>query len=130
MTKGKCNKDQSLDILKHYKDLVIYFHCRGYGPKEVEILKNEGFRRLYIGFCGNVTYKKAEALRESLKLVPLDSLLLETDAPYLSPQTVRGEQNEPVNVKYIYEEAAKVLALDVSVLAEQVERNFKSIYIK
>jgi len=45
--------------------------------------------KLYIGFCGNITYKKADALRESLKLVPLESLLLETDAPWLTPQAIR-----------------------------------------
>jgi TatD DNase family protein len=44
------------------------------------------FKNLYIGFCGNITYKNAENLRESIKILPINKLLIETDAPYLSPQ--------------------------------------------
>jgi TatD DNase family protein len=76
---------ETLDILQNYKDLVIYFHCRGYGPEEYKILENM-FPKLFIGFCGNVTYKKAQALRDTLDIVSDDKLLLETDAPYLSPE--------------------------------------------
>jgi len=78
----------SLEVLKNYPDLKIYFHCWGYGPREIEILQKL-FPKLRIGFCGNVSYKKAENLRESLAVVQSSSLLLETDAPYLSPQIVR-----------------------------------------
>jgi len=81
--------DQTLDVLKGYRDLIVYFHCRGYGPEELKKLQEAGFRKLYIGCCGNITYKKNDALHESLRLVPLDSLLLETDAPYLTPQVLR-----------------------------------------
>ncbi len=94
--------DQTFEVLKDYTDLIIYFHCWGYGPQEFEIL-NSKFEKLFVGFCGNVTYKKVEKLRETLKLVPLTQLLLETDAPYLTPQVIRGETNHPANVKYIYE---------------------------
>lgn len=80
--------DETFEILKGYADLTIYFHCRGYGPTEFRMLNAE-FKNLFIGFCGNVTYKKADNLRETLKLVPLDQLLLETDAPYLAPQLIR-----------------------------------------
>lgn len=123
--------DQTLDVLKEYRDLVVYFHCRWYEADEVERLKVEGQRlnwKLFIWFCGNVTYKKADVLRESLKLVPLESLVLETDAPYLSPQVVRWEQNEPANVKYIYEFVAEYLWMDIEKLAQQCEVNFKSLY--
>ena len=120
--------DQTLDVLKNFKDLVVYFHCRGYGPEELKKLQEADFRKLYIGFCGNVTYKKADVLRESLKLVPLDSLLLETDAPYLAPQIVRGEENEPANVKYIYEFVAETLNIAPESLSQQLETNFKTLY--
>jgi TatD DNase family protein len=93
---------QTFEVLKDYTDLIIYFHCWGYGPNEFRMLNAE-FKNLFVGFCGNVTYKKAEELRETLKIVPLDQLLLETDAPYLTPQIIRGETNHPANVKYIYE---------------------------
>lgn len=119
--------EETLEILKHYSDLTIYFHCRGYGPEEFEIL-NLKFGKLFVGFCGNVTYKKADVLRETLQIIPLDQLLLETDAPYLTPQIVRWETNHPANVKYIYDFVAEFLAIVPQVLFQQVEVNFKSIY--
>lgn len=120
--------DQTIDILKNYKNLTIYFHCRGYGPNEFRILNSE-FRNLYIWFCGNITYKKADDLRESLKLVWDGQLLLETDAPYLSPQIIRWTQNEPANVRYIYDYVAEFLGKEKNALQEQVENNFKNIYV-
>lgn len=118
---------ETFDILKDYKDLVIYFHCRGYGPQEFEILNSE-FKKLFVGFCGNITYKKTDALRETLKTIPLTQLLLETDAPYLTPQIVRGQDNHPANVKYIYDFVAEQLHIDLEALSQQIEINFHSVY--
>jgi len=116
-----------LEILNNYKDLTIYFHCWGYGPKEFEIL-NSKFNNLYVGFCGNVTYKKTEELRETLKIVPLIQLLLETDAPYLTPQIIRGTDNQPANVKYLYEFVSEFLPINSEALFQQVEANFHTLY--
>lgn len=119
--------DQTLNILKNYKNLIIYFHCRGYGPEQIKILQSL-FPKLYIWFCGNVTYKKADELRESLKIVWEDQLLLETDAPYLSPQIVRWTQNEPANVIYIYDYVSEFFWKEKNALQGQIEKNFKNIY--
>jgi len=120
--------EQTLEILKDYVDLTIYFHCRWYWSAEIKKLKDYKIKRLFIGFCWNVTYKKAEELRASLKLVPLDQLLLETDAPYLSPQVVRGETNHPANVRYIYDFVSEYLDMSPDVLSKQILSNFLSIY--
>lgn len=80
--------DQTFEILKAFSDLKIYFHCRGYGEAELQRLL-ENFPHLFIGFCGNISYPKAENLRISLKATPKEKILIETDAPYLSPQTFR-----------------------------------------
>ncbi len=120
--------EQTLDVLKNYRDLTVYFHCWGYWPEEVKRLKNFGLKNLYVWFCGNVTYKKADELRESLKLVWEDQLLLETDAPYLSPQIIRWTQNEPANVRYIYDYVSEFLWKEKNALQEQIEKNFRNIY--
>ncbi len=118
---------ETFEILNDYTDLVIYFHCRGYGVKEFEIL-NSKCKKLYVGFCGNVTYKNADNLRETLKIVPLSQLLLETDAPYLAPQVIRGETNHPANVVYIYNFVAEYLSINPTLLSDQIEHNFLSVY--
>jgi TatD DNase family protein len=89
--------NQTIDILQNYKSQTIYFHCWGYGPEEYRKL-NDMFPNLFIGFCGNVTYKNAQALRDTLAIVDKNQLVLETDAPYLAPQVVRGQTNHPAFV--------------------------------
>ena len=58
----------------------------------------------------------------------MDRIILETDAPYLAPQKVRGQTNEPAMVKYIYDFASQVLATDDEYLQNIVEQNFKNFY--
>jgi TatD DNase family protein len=70
-------------------------HCFGGGPELAEGALALGF---YISFAGNVTFKKADALREVALTVPLDRLLVETDCPYLAPVPHRGRRNEPAYV--------------------------------
>ena len=75
-------------------------------------------RGWYCSFAGNVTYPKAEVLRESARLVPEDLLLVETDSPFLAPQQVRGKPNQPANVV----EVAEVVAAEREVGYEELER--------
>jgi len=63
---------------------------------------------LHISFAGNITYEKADNLRNVLKAIPDDRLLLETDSPYLAPEPVRGKRNEPAFIGFIYEAAAEL----------------------
>lgn len=70
-------------------------HCFGGGARMAQSVLELGFM---ISFAGNVTFKKADALREVAKSVPLERLLVETDCPYLSPVPFRGKRNEPARV--------------------------------
>jgi len=115
------------DVIKNYKNEKIYFHCRGYGPDEIKILQDY-FPQLWIGFCGNISYPKAQLLRDSLYVTCSESIVLETDAPYLAPQQMRGKTNEPANVVYIYEYVATILDIDQQKLQESVAKNTKSLY--
>jgi TatD DNase family protein len=91
-------------------------HCFGGTAEMAGRLMNMGF---LISFAGNVTFKKADNLRDAARIVPLDKLLIETDAPYLAPIPFRGKRNEPSFVV----ETAKFLAdfyeLEVEELAKQ-----------
>lgn len=119
--------NQTIDILQNYKNQTIYFHCWGYGPDEYRKL-NDIFPNLFIGFCGNVTYKNAQALRDTLSIVEKHQLLMETDAPYLAPQVVRGQTNHPAFIQYIYEFASAHLSIPLLQFSEQIEKNIKNIY--
>ncbi|USN57150.1 MAG: TatD family hydrolase [Candidatus Peribacteria bacterium] len=118
---------ETMDVLMDFPDLTVYMHCRGYGPEEIEeFLKR--CPRGYIGFCGNITYPKADDLRASLQVVPMDRLVLETDAPYLAPQAVRGEKNRPALIGYTYDFVAAELDIEVDILKRQVTENFYRLY--
>lgn len=117
----------TLEVIKDFAEQKIYFHCYGYGAEEIKILQNM-FPNLWVGFCANVTYPKAQNIRDALAACEMKNIVFETDAPYLSPQGMRGETNEPTNVKYIYEHAAEQLRTPLAELADIVSVNVKSLY--
>ncbi len=80
-------------------------------------------RGYYVSFAGNVTYPKAEGLREAAAAVPADRILAETDSPYLAPQPVRGKRNEPANVLHTLAVLARVRGVAVEALEAQIDRN-------
>lgn len=80
----------------------------------------------YISFAGNVTFKNAQEIRDALKVVPLDRILLETDAPYLSPHPKRGRDNHPGMIGYSYECVAEEKGVSLEQLIDQVEKNLKN----
>jgi TatD DNase family protein len=77
----------------------------------------------YISFAGNVTYPKAETLRDAAQVVPLDRLLVETDAPYLAPQSHRGKRCEPAHVLHTLAFIAALRGVDCHELGAQVVQN-------
>lgn len=95
-------------------------HCFSGGKQWVEKYLAEGF---YISLAGPLTYPRSHELRESLKYIPPDRLLLETDSPYLSPQPYRSRRNEPAFIKVTYARAALILGRTIEQLAEQVYAN-------
>jgi len=78
-----------------------------------------------ISFAGNLTFKKAENLREVARLIPLDRLLTETDSPYLAPMPFRGKRNEPAYVREVTQELARIRNLPAEEFARQVLGNFE-----
>lgn len=86
----------------------VVFHCFTDGPDLLEPILSRGGRA---SFTGVVTYRNAENVREALKLQPLNRLMVETDAPYLSPVPMRGKPNEPAYVRHTAEACARILDL-------------------
>lgn len=82
----------------------------------------------YIGVTGPVTYPNAVELRQTLSTVPISSLLVETDAPFLTPQPHRGERNEPAHVSHTAQKIAELHSLATEVVAEQTSANSKLLF--
>ncbi len=95
-------------------------HCFSGDRSWAESFLELGF---YISLAGPLTYPKSHDLRDLLKYIPANRLLLETDAPYLSPQAFRSRRNEPSYIKLTYERAALALGQDFEELARQVYLN-------
>jgi TatD DNase family protein len=98
---------------------TVVLHCFS-SPELLAVAVERGY---YVSFAGNVTYPKAEELREAARGVPADRLLAETDSPYLSPQPRRGRPNEPANVVHTVATLAEARGEDAAVLAAQLDAN-------
>ena len=84
----------------------------------------------YISVSGIVTFKNAENIRQTIKKVPLDKLLVETDAPYLAPVPKRGKRNEPAFVRYTAEYLSELKNVSIQKLSEQTTKNFLKLFDK
>ncbi len=98
-------------------------HCFTGSIEDAHTFLDWGF---LISFAGNLTFKKAESIREAARMVPADRLLTETDSPYLAPVPHRGKRNEPAYVRSITQELAHLRNLPEEDLAQQVLENFKT----
>ena len=102
----------------------IVLHCFEGGEREVREAKERGY---YVGLAGNITYKNNETAR-LLRLLNEDRLLVETDAPYLSPQPVRGEKNVPKNVVHTARFVAERLGMEEEELAVLTAQNTREAF--
>lgn len=82
----------------------------------------------HIGFTGIITFPNAGGLVKVVEEMPLDKILLETDCPYLAPQQVRGQRNEPQYVEYVYRKVAEIKKVSYDEVAEKVEENVKKLF--
>ena len=154
-----CNENlQKKSFINHIKlskstDLPIIVHTREADNDTISILKSEykekPFRGLihcftateelanevlklgfYISISGIITFKNAQVLRDIVKKIPLDRLLVETDAPYLAPEPVRGKRNEPAHVVHTANYLADMFNISPKVLYEKTTKNFFNLFNK
>jgi TatD DNase family protein len=100
-------------------DCKVVLHCFS-SPALLEPALEHGW---YVSFAGNVTFPKAVELRAVARRVPHDRILAETDSPYLAPQPVRGQPNEPANVMHTLATLAEARGEDTAALARQIDAN-------
>jgi TatD DNase family protein len=114
-------------IQAHWKSSGLggILHCFSGTRQDALKFRDWGF---LISFAGNVTYKKAENLREAASEIPLDSLLTETDCPYLAPVPYRGKRNEPAFVIEVARTLSAVRHMSAEELGEIVVRNFERFF--
>jgi len=101
------------------------FHCFTGSLGDARRGLDMGFR---ISFAGNVTYPKSQPLRDVAAELPLDSLLIETDSPFLAPQELRGKRNEPANVLAVARTLATVRHLPEDEVAQRTSANFRALF--
>lgn len=100
-------------------------HCFTEGPEAALEMVRRG---LAIGVGGMVTFPRSDAIRETARVVPLTSLLLETDSPYLAPVPYRGQRNEPALVRVVAEYLARLLDLPLEEVAASTDRAFGTLF--
>jgi TatD DNase family protein len=111
--------EETVSALAGYHDLTVVLHCFS----SVRMLEPAVQHRWYVSFAGNVTYPKASELRWAAAQVPADRVLAETDSPYLSPQPVRGQPNEPAHVVHTLATLAQAREEDPDALARRIDEN-------
>jgi len=118
--------EEIMEVLKNLpKQPRGQFHCWAGNEEMLRWVLDRGY---YVSFCGNITFKSADELRRLIKLAPKERLLLETDSPYLSPEPLRGTQNEPKNVKITAGYIAKLLDISITELDRITTENAECLF--
>lgn len=121
----EAHKD-TFDILKEYnKGSDVVLHCYSGSVEFAKECIKEGW---YLGLGGVVTFKNAVKMKETAKEIPLEKIVLETDAPYLTPVPFRGKENQPAYVKYVAEEISYIKGIPLDEVAEITSQNAERIY--
>ena len=133
-------------------NLPLIIHTRNAAEDTLKIMREEGANQVggvmhcftesldvaleaiklnfYISFSGIVTFKNATDLKEVVKAIPLDRMLIETDSPYLAPLPYRGKINDPSNVIHVAEEIAKLKNISVEEVGQITTQNFFKLFSK
>ena len=120
-------KVDTLNIMREEKALDVggVMHCF---TEDLDMAKQAMDLGFYISFSGIVTFKKAENVREVASQIPLDRMLVETDAPYLTPVPKRGKPNQPAHVKYVADFLADFKKIPKDLFYEKTYLNTQSLF--
>jgi len=115
----------TFDLIEKVKPVGGVIHCYS---GSVEMAKEYVKKGFYIGVGGTVTFKNAKKVVEVVKEIPLSSILIETDAPYLSPVPLRGKRNDSRNLKYVVEKIAEIKDITSEDVARITMENGKKLF--
>ena len=123
------SEKEIINILKNFKSdkLKLVFHCFTGSKKLLNFCLDNNY---YISISGIITFKNAKELREIVKNAPLESILIETDSPFLSPEPIRGKTNEPSFVKYTAEYLSNLFDIKLEEFEKITDSNFFSLFTK
>ena len=116
-----------LDSFHKNKDLKVVFHCFTGSSNLKKFCLDRGY---YLSFSGIVTFKNASELRDTIKDVPISSILIETDSPFLSPVPFRGKLNEPSNVRFTAVYLSEFYNIPLIKFTEYTDENFYNLFTK
>ena len=121
-------EQDTYEILKKEKEnsnLKVLIHCftgtKSFAKKLIDL-------GCYISVSGIVTFKNANELTDAISYIPLESLLVETDSPFLAPEPYRGRQNEPANIIYTIKKLSEIKNVTTQDIITNTTRNFKKIF--
>ncbi len=123
-TRNAC--EDTLKIMREEKAVAGVMHCFTEHWEMAEAAMEMGF---YISFSGIITFKNALEVQAVAQKVPLEKLLIETDAPYLTPVPFRGKPNEPRYVSYVAEKIAELKGISYQEVVEATGRNFHRLFL-
>lgn len=117
----------TVDLVKQFPKSKGVFHCFSGDTSLAQQALDLGY---YISFSGIITFKKAEELRDVVRYVPIDRILVETDSPYLAPIPHRGKSNEPAFTYFVVEQIATLKSLSVEEIANHTTNNYFTLFKK
>lgn len=122
-------EDDTIDLLREEQDGTLrgVLHCFSSQGRLAEFGSDIGF---YISASGIITFKSAQSLRDTFEKIPMDRLLVETDAPYLAPVPFRGRKNEPSYLIKTAEMLAQIKGTDLDFLRQKTTENFFRLFSK
>lgn len=113
--------EEALEMVKTHKGIL---HCYSGLPPTTQNLPPN----FLVSFAANITYPKNEYLREAVRILPLEKIVLETDSPFLAPQSKRGQRNESSSVREIAELIAEIKRVTLEEVAEKTSKNVKKLF--
>ena len=123
------DEDMAAELTARYRERPYtgLLHCFTSGPALAQAALDIGF---YISFSGIVTFKNAKALQDIARSVPIDRMLIETDAPYLAPVPMRGKSNEPSFIKHTAQYLADLKGMGYETFVAQTTKNAETVFSK